>query len=599
MLDTRLGQIEKHLSGLNIKWQNTDATLRNQNMRITNIEGHINDLTNVKRDMVRVENRVELMNNGMKKTDERMRDYEQSLQVFNDKCEDVMSDSRTTDAAVNSLYDKVEQLEADRQKLNESNQRLNETVIDLQCRSMRDNLIFTGIEEPDYRVDQQEDTEQVLCEFLKYEMNIEPNISFHRVHRLGYNQRYTDYPRPIVAKFEHFKDRELVRLAAPKTLRGKHYGVREQFPKVVEDKRKLLYPEMKRAKADKTNKVRLVRDKLFVNNIEVKPNLKQVADQNEFELRGRSRDRHHNHRFDDRRAFDRSESGYAKSRVFQRSTNKNTVSSTRAIELAHGRKFQLPLSNKFDGLQTLQDDFICEINGNQELFDENMEIFHCFENNNIPLERINIDKITNSYGYQLVEFCKNNNIFIMNGRFDAQLPSLTCKNSSTVDYLLATANTFENISAFHVLKFDSLYSDAHCPLSVNIKTMHANTSKTTHQPPIGTIPEVKLWDSNKSDLFTENINYDEISKINSFLDVLGTEQNVHIHNINETVRRIENLFISNSKASFGQKRIKPNSHRQNTTNKQWFNKECRDARNTYHNVRRFTTNTKLIITNTS
>ena len=75
MLDTRLGQIEKHLSGLNIKWQNTDATLRNQNMRITNIEGHINDLTNVKRDMVRVENRVELMNNGMKKTDERMRDY--------------------------------------------------------------------------------------------------------------------------------------------------------------------------------------------------------------------------------------------------------------------------------------------------------------------------------------------------------------------------------------------------------------------------------------------------------------------------------------------------------------------------------------------
>ena len=82
MLDTRLGQIEKHLSGLNIKWQNTDATLRNQNMRITNIEGHIKDLTNVKRDMVRVENRVELMNNGMKKTDERMRDYEQSLQAL-------------------------------------------------------------------------------------------------------------------------------------------------------------------------------------------------------------------------------------------------------------------------------------------------------------------------------------------------------------------------------------------------------------------------------------------------------------------------------------------------------------------------------------
>ena len=94
-----------------------------------------------------------------------MPDCEQSLQVFNDMCEDVMSDRRATDAAVKSLYDKVERLEDDQHTLNETNQKLNETVIDLQCRSVRDNLIFTGIEEPDYRVEQKEDTEQVLCEF--------------------------------------------------------------------------------------------------------------------------------------------------------------------------------------------------------------------------------------------------------------------------------------------------------------------------------------------------------------------------------------------------------------------------------------------------
>ena len=96
----------------------------------------------MKRDMVRVENRVELMDNGMKKTDERMCDYEQSLQVFNDMCEDFMSDRRATDAAVKSLYDKVERLEADQYTLNETNQKLNETVIGLQYRSMRNNLIL-------------------------------------------------------------------------------------------------------------------------------------------------------------------------------------------------------------------------------------------------------------------------------------------------------------------------------------------------------------------------------------------------------------------------------------------------------------------------
>ena len=164
--------------------------------------------------MVRVIKSVELMNKGMTKTDERMRDYEKTHQVFNDMCEDVMSDRRATGAAVKSIYDKVKRPEADQHTLNETNLKLNETVIDLHCRSMRDNLIFTGIEKPDYRVEQQGDTEHVLCEFLKYEMNIEPNSPFHRVHRLGYNQRYSDYPHPIVAKFEHFKDRELVRLAA-------------------------------------------------------------------------------------------------------------------------------------------------------------------------------------------------------------------------------------------------------------------------------------------------------------------------------------------------------------------------------------------------
>ena len=34
-----------------------------------------------------------------------MGDYEQSLQVFNEMCENVMSDRKTTDAAVKSLYD--------------------------------------------------------------------------------------------------------------------------------------------------------------------------------------------------------------------------------------------------------------------------------------------------------------------------------------------------------------------------------------------------------------------------------------------------------------------------------------------------------------
>ena len=55
------------------------------------------------------------------------------------------------------------------------------------------------------------------------------------------------------------------------TLIGKPYGIREQFPTEVEEKRKLLYPAAKMARRNPNNKVRLVRDKLYVNGVEQKP----------------------------------------------------------------------------------------------------------------------------------------------------------------------------------------------------------------------------------------------------------------------------------------------------------------------------------------
>ena len=47
------------------------------------------------------------------------------------------------------------------------------------------------------------------------------------------------------------------------------------------------------------------------------------------------------------------------------------------------------------------DNFICDVYGNDELLRENLEIFRCFENYNVPLERKNIDKTSNGYGQQL------------------------------------------------------------------------------------------------------------------------------------------------------------------------------------------------------
>ena len=270
-LDSRLQQIENQLNSQNSNWQNIDSTLKAQCARMTNIQMQINDLKCVKQKVDSVENSIRIIDKDVREINLKMRDCEESTQVISDLCEDVQSEQNTMSVSVNALYEKIEKLEFNQEQMTSELANSTSAIIDLQCRSMRENLIFTGIKEQRLKEGEYEDTEGLLREFLKYEMQIERPIHFHRVHRIGPYERNFDTPRPVVAKFERFKDREEVRSAAPRTLKGKPYGVREQFPKVVEDKRKLLYPEMKRAKHNKQNKVRLVRDKLYVNNVEIIP----------------------------------------------------------------------------------------------------------------------------------------------------------------------------------------------------------------------------------------------------------------------------------------------------------------------------------------
>ena len=101
--------------------------------------------------------------------------------------------------------------------------------------------IFSGIAEIPG-----ENPEAVVRTFLKRDMKIRRSIDFERVHRIGRVER--DRIRPIVAKFSSYKDREAVRGAAPGALKDTSFGVNKQFPKEINDRRKVLYPHFKAAK---------------------------------------------------------------------------------------------------------------------------------------------------------------------------------------------------------------------------------------------------------------------------------------------------------------------------------------------------------------
>ena len=130
---------------------------------------------------------------------------------------------------------------------------------------MRENLIFTGIGEPSLARGEYENVELTLRNFLRIKLDITEPIPFDRVHRLG--KFNPEQARPIIAKFERFRDKEFVRKQAPRTLVNKPFGVNEHYPVEMENKRKLLYPEVKKARRNTENKVKFVKDRLFVNGV--------------------------------------------------------------------------------------------------------------------------------------------------------------------------------------------------------------------------------------------------------------------------------------------------------------------------------------------
>ena len=88
------------------------------------------------------------------------------------------------------------------------------------------------------------------------------------------------------------------------------------------------------------------------------------------------------------------------------------------------------------------DEFILKHFNSEDITNEYEQEISYFEGNkNVKLKRTNADTGINNYCYKLIDFCKTNNLFILNGRVgvDGGMGSHTCKNISTVDYFISSA----------------------------------------------------------------------------------------------------------------------------------------------------------------
>ena len=77
------------------------------------------------------------------------------------------------------------------------------------------------------------------------------------------------------------------------------------------------------------------------------------------------------------------------------------------------------------------------------------------------LHRRNSDTGVNNYGYRMVEFCKDNNLYILNGRSNEDSSKTMCKNVSTIDYFLSSPNLLPLLQTLYIHDFCPLLSDSH------------------------------------------------------------------------------------------------------------------------------------------
>lgn len=185
-----------------------------------------------------------------------IRDLKASLEFSQSQIETLMLDNIELKKNASHLSTQVT-------KLTKENQIMQETILDIQCRSMRDNLIFSGINIPPQNTS--DDPEKAIREFMHDSLKLPAatveEITFHRVHRLP--SKDPKKPPPIIVKFEKYKHKELVK-SRGNQLKNTTYGMYDQFPKQIQDRRRKLVPMMKRFR-EEGKRATLSVDKLYVD----------------------------------------------------------------------------------------------------------------------------------------------------------------------------------------------------------------------------------------------------------------------------------------------------------------------------------------------
>ena len=158
----------------------------------------------------------------------------------------------------------------------------------------------------------------------------------------------------------------------------------------------------------------------------------------------------------------------------------------------------------------------------------------------------------NNYGYKMVEFCIDNNMYILNGRGDINSCRTTCKNVSTIDYFLSSPNIIPLLQTLYVHEFCHLLSDLHNAVSLDISIQYMEKRSTLNSE---RNENIRLWNSDKTASFVNSFDPQNTKELLNMLSELKSKDNVSQHDIDYShcIREMKNtavISLSDNKLGF-------------------------------------------------
>lgn len=273
-LDIKLNNIEAKIEKQNQVWKNIDHILETQNKRLSKVENQLTTMNslneNLKHSILNNKVNVQDLDKSVCEFRNKVFELEEGCQANSDFFDNQVILNEESKEVLSEHKKQMIKMQEENENLRTKQETQKETILEIQCKLMENNLIFFGIDEINEELKASEFTEGLVRQFLKEEMEIDKKVVIEKAYRIGKRSRYQMKPRPIVIKLNSIKDKEYIQHKAFSKLKDTQYAVREQFPKEIQDRRKPLYAEMNTAKKS-GKKVKLIRDKLFINNEQYRP----------------------------------------------------------------------------------------------------------------------------------------------------------------------------------------------------------------------------------------------------------------------------------------------------------------------------------------